>query len=72
MWVPFAFVAWRENGELHSHGFPELNNLFFSTETEARSAGFSTGRSWADALKKQAEWGNPVVRRLHSSIVRGY
>ena len=53
VWIPFAFVAWRENGELHSHGFPELNNLFFSTETEARSAGFSTGRSWADAVKNR-------------------
>ena len=72
MWVPFAFVAWRQNGELHSHRFPELDNFFFSTETEARSAGFSTARSWADNLKKQAESRNPVARRLYSSIVRGY
>src|SRR5688572_2539953 len=43
VWVPFGFVAWRENGKVQYHRFPELDSLFFSTETEAIAAGFSTG-----------------------------
>lgn len=50
VWVPYAFLAWRQNGKFQFHRFPELDNLFFSTEAEALSVGFSTARSWADAL----------------------
>ena len=50
MWVPYAFVAWRENGMVQFHRFPELDSLVFSTEAEALSAGFLTGRSWAATL----------------------
>lgn len=50
MWVPYAFVAWREHGMVQFHRFPELDTLLFSTETEAISAGFLIGRSWADKL----------------------
>ncbi len=50
LWVPYAFVAWRENRKFQFHRFPELGHLFFSTEAEARSVGFAIARNWADGL----------------------
>ncbi len=51
VWVTYAFVAWRENGKVEVHRFPELDELSFSTGEEALSVGFSTARRWTDALK---------------------
>jgi hypothetical protein len=63
MWVPYAFVVWRKDGRVQFHRFPELDNLVFSTEKEALSAGFSTGRSWADLhLKRRRRTSHKVVR----------
>ena len=39
MWVPFAFVVWRENGEVQLHRFSELDSFLFLTETEALQPG---------------------------------
>jgi hypothetical protein len=55
VWVPYAFVAWREyaNGVstgVQVHRFPELDHLLFLTEAEAISVGFSTAQRWADTL----------------------
>ncbi len=51
IWVPYAFVAWRENGKAQVHRFPQLDDLFLKTEAEALSIGFTTARTWAHALE---------------------
>jgi hypothetical protein len=50
LWVPYVFVAWRENGKFQFHRFPELGDYFFSSEAEAREVGFSIARNWVDVL----------------------
>lgn len=52
VWVPYAFVARRENGKVQVHRFPELDDLLFLTEAEALSVGFSTAQHWAETLQK--------------------
>jgi hypothetical protein len=52
MWVPYAFVVWREKGRVQFKRLSEFGDLVL-TEAEALSAGFSAGRIWAKALFKR-------------------